>query len=555
MLSNLRIENIAIIESASIEFTDGFCVLSGETGAGKSIIIDSLSAVLGERASKDLIRTGAEQAQVTALFQGVPIGARNWLLANDIENESDGSLLVQRTLKSNGRNTCKVNGVPVTVSLLKELGKELISIHGQHDSQKLLNPDEHVKYIDLLGKLSPLKENYEKIYSEYLSLYREYKKLEKNDSEQARRIDFLEFEINEINNADIKIGEQEELLERREFFKNSEKIVRDMEKALLSLEDSEQGKGAISLLFDTAGFLEIPSKHFKDLEEAALKVSEAAYFIDELKSLVSDILLSCEYDEEEQNMVEARLNELHGLSLKYGKTEEDILLYRDNAEKELNSLKNRDETLTRIIKELEEKKVLLLSAAETLSQGRKKTAKEFEKAVKNELSFLNMPEAFLKTEFTPCKLNKNGKEEIEFLISPNPGEAFKPLSKIASGGELSRIMLAIQSVLSGEGGVPTFVFDEIDTGVSGSAAERIAEKLKGVSTNHQVLCITHSPQVASYADTQYLIKKETLNGKTYTRVKELDKDGRVEEIARIIGGEKITELQRKSALEMIERIK
>lgn len=555
MLSNLRIENIAIIESAGIEFTDGFGVLSGETGAGKSIIIDSLSAVLGERASKDLIRTGAEQAQVTALFQGYPEGAKEWLRENDIPEEPDGSLLIQRTLRSNGRNTCKVNGMPVTVTLLGELGKELISIHGQHDSQKLLNPDEHVKYIDLLGGLEPLRSEYEKIYEEYLSLYREYKALEKNDSEQARRMDFLEFEISEIDGAGIVPGERERLLKRREFFKDSEKIVRDMEKALSALEDGEMGKGAISLLFDTAGYLETPSGHFSELEDASGKVSEAAYYLEEVKSLVSDLILSSEYDEEEQNSVEARLSELHALSLKYGNTEEEILLYRDEAEKELEALKNRDETLERIVKELEEKKALLIKEAEKLSAERKKTAQEFDSAVKHELSFLNMPEAELKTEFTPCKIGRNGKDELEFLISPNPGEGFKPLSRIASGGELSRIMLAIQSVLSGEGGVPTFIFDEIDTGVSGSAAERIAEKLKSVSKNHQVLCITHSPQVASYADTHYLIRKETVNGKTYTRVEELDKQGRVEEIARIIGGERITELQKQSALEMIERIK
>ena len=549
MLRSLRIENIAIIESATIEFGNGLCVMSGETGAGKSIIIDALSAVLGERTSKELIRTGAEKAQVVALFENVD---ETLLSKLDLPINGDGTAVVSRTISLDGRNVCKINDCPVTVGTLKTLGKELISIHGQHDSQNLLNPEYHYKYLDSLGGLEPLYEDYLQKYVAYSELYRKFKALSQNEEEKQKRIEFLKFEINEIESANVRIGEYDELCQKRDLFRNSEKVVGGLKDALSVLSDTDDKTGVVNAMFDVSKSIEKASAHYEPAQKLASSLLELTYQLEEKRGEIENAIYECEFDPAKQAEIEERINFLFKLKGKYGDTEEEILTYLENSKAELDTLINLNLSQDEIIAKLEKDKVVLLDVAEKLSNARKHAASEFEVHVKHELSFLDMPYVEIETSFEHCKLCPAGSDIIEFLISPNPGEALKPLAKIASGGELSRILLAIQNVLSEKGNVGTMIFDEIDTGVSGSAAEKIAKSLKRVSKKSQVICITHSAQVAAYADTHFKVSKQVENEKTYTYVTPLDRDGRVEEIARIIGGVNITELQKKSALEMIE---
>ena len=552
MLLSLKIENIAIIESAEISFSDGLNVMSGETGSGKSIIIDSLSAVLGERTSKDLIRTGEKQASVTALFDGVSPEVETFMASLGLTVPEDHSILIQRTISIEGRSSRRINGSPATVSMLKELGRELIGIHGQHDSQNLLNPETHYRFLDALGGLDPVYNDYFSKYREYVELYRRFKKLQNNEEENARRIDFLKFEIQEIENADIHVGELRELQDRRDFFRNSEKVTRGLENAIAVLSDIDDEDGAVTRLFNAAQSLRTPAQHLTEAQEIEAKLSESAYAVQDIREQLKDALYNSAYDPSEQTQVDERLNDLFKLRSKYGETEQDILTYLENSRAELELLENSDSSRAELENLLEQKKTGLLEAAEKLSLARHKTAEEFEKKVGEELRFLDMPYAVISTSFTHCRLNPAGSDVIEFLISPNPGEEPKPLAKIASGGELSRIMLAIQNVLAERGNAATLIFDEIDTGVSGSAAEKIAIKLHQVSKKHQVICITHSAQVASYADTHFYISKAVRDGKTYTCVEPLDYEGRVHEVARIFSGVNITELQLQSAREMLE---
>lgn len=555
MLANLKIENIAIIESAAIDFESGLNVLSGETGAGKSIIIDSLSAVLGERTSKELIRTGADKAKVVAVFSDINEPVTNLLMQMDLPVNDDGSLIVSRVINADGRNVCKVNQSPVTVSMLKQLGRELISIHGQHDSQNLLNPECHYKFLDSLGGLQPLYAEYLEKYTAYSDLYRRFKSMCDNEDEREKRIEFLKFEIQEIEDADIKIGEYDELCGKRDMYRNSEKVIGGLKNALAILSDNDENDGVITALFDASKALEKSATYYDNISDISSAVLDLTYALSEKRDEIERALYECEYDPTKQEEVEERLNFLYKLKSKYGETEEDILEYLEKSKRELADLESFSADKSEIIARLEHDKTVLLDTAERLSMARKHTASEFEVKVRHELSFLDMPNVELVTSFERCKLNPTGSDIIEFRISPNVGEALKPLAKIASGGELSRIMLAIQNVLAGKDNVQTMIFDEIDTGVSGSAAEKIAISLGNVAKKRQVLCITHSAQVAAYANSHFLISKEVQNEKTYTRVAKLDDDGRVGEIARIIGGVNVTQLQRDSAREMIDNAK
>lgn len=555
MLRSLQIQNIAIIEAADISFASGLNVLSGETGAGKSIMIDAISAVLGERTSKDLIRTGEPSAKVTAIFEQLDEDVLSCLDELGLERPEDDCLLISRTINLDGRNSCKVNGTTVTVGMLKTLGKTLISIHGQHDSQNLLNPDYHYKYLDALGNLEPLHETYLEQYTGYASLYRQYRQLNMNDEERSRRIDFLKFEIQEIESAEIQPGEYDKLLERRAVIRNSEKILAQLNAALAALSDRDDFSGATTLVFDAARNVSEAAKHYSGLDTLSSDLSELSYNLQSAREEIQTALYDCAFDPQEQSIVEDRLNILHNLMNKYGNSEEIILECLEAKKTELAQLEETGSNRDELELQLEKRKEVLLKTADQLSFARKHAASEFEVRIKHELTFLDMPHVELSTQFERCKLNPVGSDKIEFLIAPNPGEALKPLSKIASGGELSRIMLAIQNVLSNKGNVDTIIFDEIDTGVSGSAAEKIAIKLHSVAKHHQVLCITHSAQVAAYADEHYKIQKEVEDGKTFTRVELLDEHGRVEELARILGGVHITDLQRASARELMEQAK
>ncbi len=555
MLSSLTIENIAIIEAAQMDFCSGLNVLSGETGAGKSIVIDALSAVLGERTSKDLIRTGASGATVVALFEQVSDDTLEVLQQLGLSVPSDRALQISRAIREDGRNICKVNGTPVTVTMLKTLGKTLISIHGQHDSQNLLNPEYHYQYLDALGGLEPIHQEYLKEYEAYSRLYRNFRQLESGAEERQRRIETLQFEVQELQAAQITVGEYDELKKKRDFFRNAEKVLDGLHRAEAALTDGEETNGALTLLFDVVNALQSPAGH---LDEASVLLQEAndlAYAAQDLKAHIETILQQADYNPQQQAVVEERLSFLHQLQLKYGPDEESMLSYLADAEEELQSLQGLGSNREEVLVELEQRKEQLLAAADRLHLARSHAASDFEVRVQKELQFLDMPHVELSTSFTRCKLNPTGSDQIEFLISPNPGEALKPLAKIASGGELSRILLAIQNVLSDKGNVATLIFDEIDTGVSGSAAEKIAIKLKSVSARHQVICITHSAQVAAYAEAHFFLYKEVQDGKTYTRVQPLDQEGRIKELARIMGGVEITDLQKESAKELLQHAK
>ena len=552
MLSSLKIENIAIIESATIDFDRGLNVLSGETGAGKSIIIDSLSAVLGERTSKELIRTGADKARVIALFTDVQDSVMELLDKLDLPKNDDNSIMISRVINLDGRNVCKVNQAPVTVSVLKSIGHELINIHGQHDGQNLLNPEYHYKFLDALGEHQEIYKRYLEQYTAYTSLYRSFKAMCNNEEEREKRIEFLKFEINEIESADIKIGEYNELSEKKDLFRNSEKLIKDIRGAISILSDEGEEDGAITRVSEAARLLEKSATYYDAISDTASWMTDLTYLLNDKKNELENILYECEYDPARQEEIEERLDLLYRLRMKYGESEEEILSYLEKSKRELSDLLSLGADKSEIIERLERDKVTLLDTAEKLSMARKHTASKFEVLVTKQLSFLDMPNVELHTSFERCKLNPTGSDIIEFRISPNVGEALKPLHKIASGGELSRIMLAIQNVLADKGDVQTMIFDEIDTGVSGSAAEKIAITLANVAKKRQVICITHSAQVAAYATAHYLISKDVENGKTYTRVEKLSIDGRVNEVARIIGGVNVTQLQRDSAKEMIE---
>lgn len=552
MLSTLRIENIAIIESAAIDFGNGLNVMSGETGAGKSIIIDALSAVLGERTSKELIRTGAEKAQVSALFENISPSVEKLMGSMGIPTSEDKALNISRVIALDGRNSCKVNGNAVTVSMLKTLGKELISIHGQHDSQNLLNPECHYKYLDALAGNEDIYGDYLEKYVAYSNLYRKFKSLSQNEEEKQKRIEFLQHEIAEIENAGVRIGEYDELCDKRDLFRNSEKVIKGLRDALSILQDGDDTTGVVNAMYDASKAVEKSAAHYEPASKMASSMLEITYQLEEKKNEIEQTLFDLSFDPEKLSEIEERISFLFKLKGKYGETEEEILEYLQNSKDELETLVNLNLSQDEIIAKLEADKEILLEAAEKLSLSRKHAASEFEVHVKHELTFLDMPNVEIAVNFERTKLSPTGPDNIEFLISPNPGEALKPLAKIASGGELSRIMLAIQNVLSANDNVGTMIFDEIDTGVSGSAAEKIAKVLKSVGQKSQVICITHSAQVASYADNHFVVEKKVQNEKTYTYVTPLDRDGRIKEVARIIGGVNVTELQIKSALEMIE---
>lgn len=552
MLTTLRIENIAIIESAAIDFGNGLNVMSGETGAGKSIIVDAISAILGERTSKELIRTGAEKAQVTAFFEGIGSNVTKLLYSLGIPIESDNTLHISRTISLDGKNTCKVNGSAVTVSMLKQLGKELISIHGQHDSQNLLNPECHYKYLDALAKNDDIYSDYLEKYSAYSNLYKQFKALSQNEEEKQKRIEFLEHEISEIESANIRVGEYDELVSKRDLYRNSEKVIKGLSSALSILSDGDDSTGVVNAMFDASKAIEKSATHYDGAEKLASEMLDLSYALESKKSEIEDMISDCEFNPATLSEIEERISFLFKMKGKYGESEEEILEYLENSKSELDTLINLNLSQDEIIAKLEKDKEILLDAAERLSLSRKHAASEFEVHVKHELTFLDMPNVEISVNFERTKLNPTGSDNIEFLISPNPGEVLKPLAKIASGGELSRIMLAIQNVLSVSDNVGTMIFDEIDTGVSGSAAEKIAKVLKSVGSKGQVICITHSAQVASYADNHFVVEKKVQNEKTYTYVTPLDRDGRINEVARIIGGVNVTELQIKSATEMID---
>ena len=550
MLSVLKIKNIAIIESAEIEFSRGFNVLSGETGAGKSIILDSINAVLGLRTSRELIRTGESQAQVTALFSCIGKNVEEKLYELSLPVNEDGTLLVSRVIGFD-KNICKVNESLTTVGVLKQIGAELMSIHGQQDSRELLDNETHIHYIDALAGNEDVIARYNDTYSRLISLKSQINKLSGDDEEKARRIDILSYQIDEIEKAEINPGEWEQLKNRRSELQNYEKIQSGLYGALEALDGGDSFNGAVSLLSGAFRELSSVSQFSQDLDQLSSRLGDLYYEIQDVTESIRDSADGDGYSQAELEEVENRINLIFNLSKKYGATEEDILLYCENAKKELDEISFSDEKLEQLKAEMLETEKKAHQIAHELSEERKKTATDFSCKVCEELRFLDMPHIEFVVDFKEIPLCENGIDSLEFLISANVGEVPKPITKIASGGELSRIMLAMKTIMADKDKVETMIFDEIDSGVSGRAALKVASKLKDAAKGKQVLCVTHLAQLMSYADSHYLIEKAAVNGKTFTSVKLLDYEGRKNEIARITSGGDISDIQLKNAEEML----
>lgn len=549
MLSNLQIENIAVIKSASIDFENGFNVMTGETGAGKSIVIDSLNAILGERTSRELIRSGAVSASVCAEFQNVGDNVKNELEKLGIEK--DDTLIVSRKLTPDGKNVCRINGMPATVSMLKALGVQLVNIHGQLDNQSLLSPETHCSFIDKLAGSGRELNVFKELYSLYIKKKNELKSLNTDVNEKNRRLDILNYQIEEIQKADIRPGEKDELTEKLGFLRNAEKVLDLLHTAYAALNGDGEMPGAADIAADAASKLLSAADYSSDFAETANGVNDAAMNLSAYTEELRDKIYSLDYDPNETERAEERLDVIYRLSQKYGDSEEEILAYLENAEKERDALSFSDERAEQLRAETEKAYNEALAAAKKLSEIRIEAGKKFSADVERELAFLDMPSVKFIVNDSVGELYENGIDNIEFLLSANAGEEPKPLSKIASGGELSRIMLAIKCVLSELDDIDTLIFDEIDSGVSGRAALKIAAKMKELSKTHQVICVTHLAQIAAFADEHKLISKEEKDGRTYTCIASLDYDGRKYELARIMGGLTVTQSILNSAEELL----
>ena len=547
MLSLLHIENIAVIESADISFDGGFTVLTGETGAGKSIVIDAISAILGERAYRDMIRTGANKATVRAVFTGVP--KLQWFEDNGVEY--DPETVVQREIFLDGKNVCRVNGSLVTVSILRKLGIQLINIHGQHDSASLFDEDNHLAFLDAFAGNETLRSDYGEKYEAVAKLRREIDRLTMDEGEKLRRMETLKYQIAEIEKAELEPGEDERLEDRRKILQNAEKLSNGMETAVECLYGGDDTDGAAGLLAQAEYALARLSRFSDSFNALHERVADLMYQVQDAAEEVRDARDGLSYSADELEQIESRLDVIHKLRRKYGTTCEDILAYLDSARKELDDIEFADDHLERLKGKLQKAEKAAWDAAIALRENRKAAAKAMSERILTELTQLDMPRVQFSCEFRETELSSTGADAVAFYMSANAGEALKPMSKVASGGELARIMLAMKNVLAEKDQVETLIFDEVDTGVSGRAAQKVAQKLKSVAAHKQVLCVTHLPQLAALADNHLLIAKQERNGRTYTSVMPLDLEGRKRELARIIGGANITETTLKSAEEML----
>ncbi len=547
MLSLLHIENIAVIESADISFDQGFNVLTGETGAGKSIVIDAISAILGERAYRDMIRTGTSKAAVRAVFTGVP--ELPWFSENGVEY--DAETVIQREIHLDGKNICRVNGSLVSVSILRKLGIQLINIHGQHDSASLFDEDNHLAFLDAFGDNEALRGDYTEKYEAMAKLRREIDRMTMDEGEKLRRMETLRYQIAEIEKAELEAGEDETLEDRRKLLQNAEKLSNGMEEAVECLYGGDDTDGAAGLLAQAEYALARLAKFSDSFQTLHEKVSDLKYQVQDVAEEVRDARDDLSYSADELEQIEARLDTIHRLRRKYGVTCADILEYLDKAKKELDEIEFADDHLERLKGKLKKAEKTAWDGALTLRENRKTAAVAMSERILTELAQLDMPRVQFQCEFRELELTPNGADAVAFYMSANAGEALKPMSKVASGGELARIMLAMKNVLAEKDQVNTLIFDEVDTGVSGRAAQKVAEKLRSVAAHKQVLCVTHLPQLAALANTHLLIAKSERDGRTFTSVTPLDLEGRKRELARIIGGTNITETTLKSAEEML----
>ena len=549
MLKTLDIENIAVIEKASVDFSGGLNVLTGETGAGKSIVVDSINTIMGERTSRELVRYGADNAYVSAYFDDICDSALNKLKEFDIELEEDNSLLITRKISANGKSLCKVNGKTVTVSMLKEICSYLVNVHGQHDSQALLNPDLQYNYIDMLLEDKSVLSDYKETFKKLISVRRKLKSFAKDEDNKESLLELLNFQIEELEKADIKVGEREELTQKRALIQKSEDIIKSLNLAISVINGDDENIGIEQACADVSRTL-FKFDETKDVYDVFNDINDK---LELAKDKAEALLLSIDFSPEEIEMIDEKLDLYYKFSNKYGQTEQEMLDYLEKAKEKRNSILFADEELNRLNEEYENLLNITVKLADKLSVERKKTAKVFEENVKQELAFLDMPKMQFYVDFNKGNLSSTGYDKIEFLISANPGEPPKSLSKVASGGELSRIMLAIKNIISYNDTIGTLIFDEIDTGVSGRASQKIGLKLKSVSKNTQVICVTHSAQIASNADEHFLIQKKFNDNKTFTCVTPLDFEGRKQELARIMGGLEITDTLLQSAEELLNQ--
>ena len=539
MLNSLYIENIAVIEKTNIDLYAGLNILTGETGAGKSIVIDAINAILGRRTGRDIIRNGEDTATVFATFSDVNEAVVATLTDNGYQLE-DGQLVVSRTLSLSGKNVCRVNGRPATVSFLRELGLNLINIHGQHESYELFSPETHITYIDNLADDAELLARYREAFREYGRLKKQLNDFRASETNREQRIDILSYQVSELDDAAVEVGETEALTEERRVLMNAGKITEALHKAKAYLE-GEVVTGAVDILDDAVTALQKASDLNPEYERLFNRLNDLYYEIRDTGNEISDAIDESEENPYRLEEIEQRLDLLNKLSRKYGHTEEEMLEFLSDARAELERLLKFDENVSELEAECEKAFEKAQSLADELTRVREATARDFEKKVKAEMSFLDMPRVELIVSREKCVLNRDGQDSIELLISANPGEAPKPVAKIASGGELSRMMLAIKTVLANTDMIDTLIFDEVDTGISGSAAQKVGLKLKEVSASRQVICVTHQAQIAALADSHFLISKNIRDDRTYTDIKLLDYEGRTRELARIIDGVEVTD--------------
>ncbi|MBR6378293.1 MAG: DNA repair protein RecN [Oscillospiraceae bacterium] len=547
MLTLLHIENIAVVESADISFDRGFNVLSGETGAGKSIIIDAISAILGERAYREVIRTGTDKAFVSAVFDGVP--ELPWFGAMHVPYE--GQLMIQREIFLDGRNLCRVNGQAVSVGALKALGVSLVSIHGQHDSQQLFDEAKHLELLDAFAEDEALLTDYREAYDKAAAIAAQLKRLNLDESEKLRRMESLQHQIAELEKAGLRPGEDQELEARQKLLLNAEKLTGGLQGAVSALFGDDEKDGACDQI--NRALRQLSSVARLDQRASGLleKLQELGYGLTDTAEELRDYSDSFSSSEEELDEIGARLDLLHRLKRKYGGSCEEMIAYLAKAKEELDDIAFSDEKKEQLQKQLNEAAAVMKQRGALLTQARQEAAGRLGERILTELAELNMPRVQFQVAFTPTHYSPTGAESAAFLMSANVGEAMKPLSKVASGGELARIMLALKNVLAQQDAVGTMIFDEVDAGVSGRAAQKVAEKLRSVARGRQVLCVTHLPQIAALAEHHLLISKSVREERTYTQVRALDRQGRVDELARMIGGAQITENTRKSAEEML----
>ena len=549
MLQLLHIENIAVIEEADITFDGGFNALTGETGAGKSIVIDAMGAVLGQRTSRDLIRTGAAKAFVSAVFTEVPALAA---LEECGAPAEDGELLLQREIYADGKNVCRVGGRPVTVAQLRKIGSALLNIHGQHDGQQLLDEEQHGAYLDSFGRVEAEMDAYTVCYEAMEAARKKWKALQMDEAEKERRVDSLNFQIQELEKAQLKPGEEETLLQRRNLLRNSEKFMSAIQGAVWNLSGGDEGGGAVPALREAAGALSGAKNlddRFGQLHERLENLYSEAYDVAET---LRDLQDAFDFSPRELDELEGRADQLYRLKKKYGATVEDMLAYLEQCREELDQITFAADTSARLEKQMEKERKKVLQAGAALSGARKAAAKRLEERIQDELRQLDMPKVRFAICFAEKEPDVTGMDVVRFLMSANVGEELRPINKVASGGELARIMLALKNVLAENELIGTLVFDEVDTGVSGRAAQRVAEKLAQVSRRKQVLCVTHLPQLAAMADTHFSVEKGERKGRTYTHVLRLDREQRKRELARLTGGERMTAAMLAGAEELLD---